>query len=214
MQRKQHTVRTGEYLSVLLEQAGLYRNRWERRAQRLSPGGQINHDAVARVLADYLVREGGGSGTDYRGLNDTVRRALRGDVLSAATLKLFVDAFAMEEADASRLYALLNGYPNPRVVSGSFQLPDGLTPSTDMSERRTILLSESHVLGADGLPASHETQHVVEAVRDNVTAHPIRFDTSDLKLEMIWGGVASELRQYSDGLYGVDVTLTSPLRKG
>lgn len=214
MRRQRHAERTGEYLSVLLEQAGLYRNRWERRAQRLSPGGQINTDAVARVLADHLVRQGDGSGTDYRGLNDTVRRALRGDVLSAGTLKLFVDAFGMDEPDAARLYALFNGYPSSRVVSGSWRLPEGVAGKLDPAERRTIQLIESHLLGADGRPSTHETHHVVEATRDGVTNIPIRFDTPDLELEMIWGGVASEMYKFPDGLYGVDVTLTSPLSKG
>lgn len=214
MGQNDHVVRTGRYLALLLGQPGSYRSRWERRAQRLGRDERINYDAVGRVLADHLTVHGTGGGADHRGLNDTVRRALTGELLSARTLELFTEAFEMQESDTARLYALFRGLPNPRVVSGEFELPPGLANVITPAAHRTIQLNESHVLGADGMPATHETVQVIEATVDGVTNFPCRFDTSEVAFELLWGGTASEVFELGGGLYGVDVELSKPLNVG
>jgi hypothetical protein len=214
MGQNDHVERTGRYLALLLRQSGSYRSRWERRAQRLGRGDRINYDAVGRVLADYLAVHGDGSGADHRGLNDTVRRALTGELLSARTLEIFTEAFEMQECDTARLYALFQGLPNPRVVSGDFELPRGLTNLVGRAAHRTLQLNESHVIGADGIPATHETLQVIEATADGVTNFPCRFDTKELTFELLWGGTASDVFELGGGLYGVDVELNRSLNVG
>lgn len=83
------------YLYELLVRPGKYRKLWELRVDR--PGSRpVNEAAVARVLAEYLWEVGERSDTDtelLRRLRDRVSRALAGSVLSAETLRWFVEAF-------------------------------------------------------------------------------------------------------------------------
>jgi len=84
-----------KYLRELLLRQGRYRPQWERHAERNRPG-RINHLAVAEVLAQHLwlaPRGAGDADVLPRQLKDTVGRALSGQMLSRATLALFIEAF-------------------------------------------------------------------------------------------------------------------------
>src|SRR3989442_620924 len=110
MNRVSGVEEAGQYLRELLERLGPYRCLWEQRAGRLR-GTQINQAAVGRVLSEYLWDSGLRSEDNVelpRELKDRVMRALEGAVLTPETLSWFIGAFSISEADASRLWALLN----------------------------------------------------------------------------------------------------------
>lgn len=83
------------------------RRRWQRHAQR--SGSQLpNQSGVAWVLALALWDRGDvaeSRRTLPRSLKDRVSRALSGQLVSASTLALFVDAFEMSEEQERGLYA-------------------------------------------------------------------------------------------------------------
>ena len=85
-----------KYLHELLLRQGRYRPQWERFAERVR-SGRINHLGVAEVLARHLwnaPRTSGDADVLPRQLKDTVGRALSGQLLSRATLALFIEAFS------------------------------------------------------------------------------------------------------------------------
>ncbi|WP_371483427.1 hypothetical protein [Kitasatospora sp. NBC_00315] len=100
----------GARLTALLAAPGRYRTRWLRHVARSTPG-RINQAAVTRVLAEWLWLNGEAAQSDLlpRALRDRVSRALGGRSLSAATLRLFVAAFAMTAADEAGLWELFDG---------------------------------------------------------------------------------------------------------
>ncbi len=102
----------GRHLAELLAGPGPYRARWLRHVTRATPG-RVNQAAVARVLAEWLWQHGEHPDSDLlpRALRDRVSRALGGRALSAATLRLFVAAFAMSAADEAELWDLLDTPP-------------------------------------------------------------------------------------------------------
>lgn len=200
--------KAAHYLRLLLERDGPYRQTWQQKATRLRATG-VNYDAVARVLARYRERHNP-DGVDPRAINDTVRRALNGTVLTAGTLTWFIDAFGMDEVDAHRLRALLNGSSRVHAVSGTFDLPIGPC----RPKHQTLLLHEFHTLGADGLPASHETLQLIEATDDAYSHYPFRSDTDQYAFDMVWGGQPSQSFILGNGLYGVDIQLPESLNKG
>ncbi len=202
------TDKAARYLRLLLERDGPYRRIWQQKAARLRATG-INYDAVARVLARYKEHHSP-EGVDPRAINDTVRRALNGTVLTAGTLTWFIDAFGMDEVDAHRLRALLNGTSRVQVVNGTFDLPTGL----GRAAHQTLLLHEFHTNGADGLPAGHETLQLIEATGHGYTHYPFRADTDEFIFDMIWGGQPGQTFSAGNGLYGVDIELPEPLSKG
>ena len=200
--------KAAHYLRLLLERDGPYRQTWQQRATRLRATG-VNYDAIARVLAYYKERHSP-EGVDPRAINDTVRRALNGAVLTAGTLTWFIDAFGMDEADAHRLRALLAGTSRVHAVSGTFDLPN----DSGRPRHQTLLLHEFHTLDADGLPGSHETLQLIEATDDGYTSYPFRCDTDQFAFDMIWGGQPGRPFKLNNGLYGVDIELPKALSKG
>lgn len=214
------------YLRMLLLRPGDYRNRWERRAPQSRPD-EIDVDAVARVLAEAAPRgaAGAGAGATAAGAGATAegdgdpatvaRRALDGTALDAATVRLFVDAFALDGRDAGRLYELLRGSDAVRVITGEARsLPEEIRQSGP-PRHRTLALHELHVLGPDGTPAEHQTIQVIQAEVDGLSAYPYRFDTDELAVEVIRGGrVGDRIYRVTDTLYAVDILLTRPLAAG
>src|SRR5690606_4691330 len=83
------------------------RRRWQRHAQR--SGAQVpNQAGVAWVLALTLWDRGDVAESRRalpRSLKDRVSRALSGQLVSASTLALFVEAFDMSEEQERGLYA-------------------------------------------------------------------------------------------------------------
>lgn len=83
------------------------RRRWLRHARR-SRSEPPNQAAVAWVLALTLWERGEVSESRHtlpRSLKDRVSRALSGQLVSASTLALFIEAFQMSAEQEARLYA-------------------------------------------------------------------------------------------------------------
>ncbi len=108
------------YLRELLLRPGRARRKWEQYSQR-SRMNQVNQLAVAEVLAQHLwlnPRKPGESDLLPRQLKDTVSRALSGKLLARGTLELFMDAFALPDAEREHLWRLWEGSPNVRMLAG------------------------------------------------------------------------------------------------
>ncbi|NHC46881.1 hypothetical protein [Motilibacter aurantiacus] len=71
---------------------------------------------------------------------------------------------------------------------------------------------EHHFLGADGIPAKHETSQVIRSMTDGLESYLYRFDTNALTVEVERGGRAGQVRRVGDGIWAVDIVLTKPLR--
>jgi len=181
------------YLRQLLSQGGPYRRAWQRHAFRWRGGvpGEINQAAVAKVLARHVWEAG--EADDHhalpRGMKDRVARALRGDVLSPRTLRLFIDAFGMTDSEAGRLWLLL-GAP-------VFDAPY-LTVTYPETGYRTMLLHEFCVVGPEGAPREQRTIQVIKAVEPGVDHFTVHVDPGVSAIEVIRGGRAGPL-SISDG---------------
>jgi hypothetical protein len=210
------------YLRELLLRPGRYRRRWEQYAER-SRAGQVNHLAVAEVLARYRWRHPrtqGDSDVLPRQLKDTVLRALSGRMLSRATLTLFIDAFGLTDAEADRLLRLAAGSSRISVLSG----PRAMHPDViaEMAEAlgppayQTVSLHDHVQVGADRLISRARTLKVIEATADGVDRIPFIYDTDAVTVEVGQGceGVSGDLRQLREDVFITDILLAKNLSLG
>lgn len=210
------------YLRELLLRPGRYRRRWEQYAER-SRAGQVNHLAVAEVLARYRwshPRTQGDTDMLARQLKDTVLRALSGKMLSRATLTLFVEAFSFSDAEADRLRRLAAGSSRISVLTGPRSLrPDllaGVAHVFGPARHQSVSLHDHVDIGRDGLVARARTLKVIEATADGVDSVPFIHDTDTLTLEVGQGcrGVSGYLREIAEGIYATDILLAKKLSLG
>ena len=210
------------YLSALLGQQGQYRRQWEQHVVR-ARSSDITQLAVAEVLAQYLwshPRVAGDEDVLPRQLKDTVGRALSGTLLSRPTLSLFVDAFGISDADASRLWRLWEGSGRISVLSG----PRAVRSTTEQDLRaalgprrhQTVSLHDHVQVGSDGRIARNRTLQVIEAITDGLDSIPYLYDTSALTLELGQGcgDVSGALYQISAGVYATTIPLARALSAG
>jgi len=210
------------YLRALLAQQGPYRRLWEQHVVR-ARSSEITQLAVAEVVARYLwshPRVAGDADVLPRQLKDTVARALSGTLLSRPTLSLFVDAFAISDADADRLWRLWEGSGRISVLSG----PRALKATTEQELRsalgprrhQTVSLHDHVYVGSDGRVARTRTLQVIEAITDGLDRIPYLYDTSALTLEVGQGcgDVPGELQQISEDVYATMIPLARELSAG
>jgi len=210
------------YLSALLGQQGPYRRLWEQHVVR-ARSSDITQLAVAEVLAQYLwshPRVAGDEDVLPRQLKDTVGRALSGALLSRPTLSLFVEAFGISDADASRLWRLWEGSGRISVLSG----PRAVRSTTEQDLRaalgprrhQTVSLHDHVQVGSDGRIARTRTLQVIEAITDGLDRIPYMYDTSALTLEVGQGcgDVSGELKQISEDVYATTIPLARELSAG
>jgi hypothetical protein len=198
----------GRYLRELLRREP-YRRRWLRYgAERERDVHQV---AVAKVLAAYLQQSG--SDVEPAQLTRRVSRALRGEVLSRDTLGLFIEAFAISPEDAGTLWSQWRGTELARVVTGD--LPALSSTETGQPPRfATIMLHEFHYLGPDGRPLRHRTLHSIRALRDGLASYRYGFDTSEVTVDRIGGGVPGPPYQRSPNIWAFDIDLARTLPSG
>ena len=210
------------YLRELLLRPGRYRRRWDQYAERSRPG-QVNHLAVAEVLARYRwshPRAPGDNDVLPRQLKDTVLRALSGKMLSRATLTLFIDAFGFTDAEADRLRRLAAGSSRISVLSGPRAMrPDlleGVAEVFGPARHQTVSLHDHIDVGQDGLIARARTLKVIEAIADGVDSVPFIHDTDTLTLEVGQGcrGVSGYPHELAEGIYATDILLAKKLSLG
>jgi hypothetical protein len=210
------------YLRELLLRPGRYRRRWEQYAERSRPG-QVNHLAVAEVLARYRwshPRTPGDTDVLPRQLKDTVLRALSGKMLSRATLTLFIEAFGFTDAEADRLRRLAAGSSRISVLAGPRAMrPDLLAGVAEVfgpARHQTVSLHDHIDVGQDGLVARARTLKVIEATAEGVDSVPFIHDTDTLTLEVGQGcrGVSGYPHELAEGLYATDILLAKKLSLG
>jgi hypothetical protein len=210
------------YLRELLLRPGRYRRRWEQYAERSRPG-QVNHLAVAEVLARYRwshPRAPGDTDVLPRQLKDTVLRALSGKMLSRATLTLFIEAFGFTDAEADRLRRLAAGSSRISVLAGPRAMrPDLLAGVAEVfgpARHQTVSLHDHIDVGQDGLVARARTLKVIEATAEGVDSVPFIHDTDTLTLEVGQGcrGVSGYPHELAEGLYATDILLAKKLSLG
>jgi hypothetical protein len=210
------------YLHALLAQQGPYRRLWERHVVR-ARSSEISQFAVAEVLARHLwnhPRVAGDEDVLPRQLKDSVARALSGRLLSRPTLALFIDAFRISDADASRLWRLWEGSGRISVLSG----PRAMGADTEGDLRtafgprrhQTVSLHDHVYVGSDGRIGRTRTLQVVEAITDGLDRIPYMYDTSALTLEVGQGcgDVIGDLEQISENVYATTIPLARELSVG
>jgi hypothetical protein len=186
---------------MLFVRPGELRQAWEKRAVQARPG-EVDAGAVAEVL--------NGDGGEPVPL-PVVQAAVDATALSAQTLERFIERFDLGPRHATRLRGLLHGSDAVRVITGSaLQELRAVGPA----RHETLAVHELHTLGADGLPAEHQTIQVIRSTVDSLEYFSYRFDTDQLVVEVVRGGHVGDMYRVSDTLFGVDIVLDRPLGKG
>jgi hypothetical protein len=211
-----------EYLHELLLRPGRQRRTWEQYAER-TRHGQVNQLAVAEVLARYLwqhPRRRGDGDLLPRQLKDMAARALSGRVLSRATLELFIDAFALPDAEQDQLWRLWEGSPRVRMLTGTRAVRPDMAEEVSAllgpPGHQTVSLHDHAFVGADGRIGGVRTIQVIEALRDGVDSIPYIYDTSALTLRVGHGcePPAAPGRRVRNGPYVLRIPLAKTLAEG
>jgi hypothetical protein len=210
------------YLRALLAQQGPYRRLWEQHVVR-ARSGELTQLAVAEVLARYLwshPRVAVDQDALPRQLKDTVGRALSGALLSRPTLSLFIDAFAISDADADRLWRLWEGSGRISVLSGPRAMhattKGELRSALGPRRHQTVSLHDHAYVGTDGRILRARTLQVIEAIVDGLDAIPYIYDTCALTLEVGQGcgDVSDDLQEISENVYATTIPLARELSAG
>src|SRR6201996_1465580 len=212
----------GQYLRELLLRPGRPRRIWEQYAERTRQG-QVNQLAVAEVLARHLwqhPRRHGDGDVLPRQLKDTTSRALSGRLLSRATLELFMDAFALPDAEQDQLWRLWEGSPRVRMLTGTRAVrPDTAERVAALlgpPRHQTVSLHDHAFVRADGRVGGVRTIQVIEALCDGLNSIPYIYDTSALTLRVGHGCEApvGPGSQVKDGPYVLRIPLARTLSAG
>jgi hypothetical protein len=210
------------YLRELLLRPGRPRRTWEQYAER-TRHGQVNQLAVAEVLARHRwrhPRRPGDGDLLPRQLKDTAARALSGRLLSRTTLELFMDAFALPDAERDQLWRLWEGSPLVRMLTGTRAI------RPDTAERvaavlgppghQTVSLHDHASVRADGRVGWVRTIQVIEALRDGLDSIPYIYDTTALTLRVGHGceAPAGPGSQVENGPYVLRIPLARTLLAG
>ncbi len=189
-----------------------YACRWQARIGRRQAHA-LHQSGICQVIADYLWANDLHPADDDalpRKLKDRVYRALAGSSLSLATLRWFIEAFDMTSEDAARLLRIAGSVDAGDAVIGRAVVRPGVLPPR---LHRTLSLQDCHVIGPDGLPASHRTVQTISA-EEPLDRYPCVFDTDAACIRVVRGGHCGEPYALGAGLYAVDVLLDEPLRCG
>jgi len=211
-----------EYLRELLMRPGRPRRTWEQYAERTRQG-QVNQLAVAEVLARHLwqhPRRYKDGDLLPRQLKDTAARALSGRLLSRATLELFINAFALPDAEQDQLWRLWEGSPRVRMLTGTRAIrpdtADKVAALLGPPGHQTVSLHDHVSVRADGRVGGVRTIQVIEALRDGLDSIPYIYDTSALTLRVGHGceAPAGPGSQVKDGPYVLRIPLARTLSEG
>ena len=174
----------------------------------------LHQSGICQVLAEYLWGNGLHPVDDEglpRKLKDRVYRALTGGSLSLATLRWFIEAFEMSPAHTAELLRLAgSAEAGGTLIGGRDVVAPGVLPPR---RHGTMSLQDVHQVGPDGLPASHRTVQVIRA-EDELDRYPCVFDTDAAGFRVVRGGSCGEPYALGEGLFGIDIVLTEPLRRG
>ena len=189
-----------------------YASRWQAHIGRRQAHA-LHQSGICQVVANYLWANDLHPVDDEalpRKLKDRVYRALAGSSLSLATLRWFIEAFEMSPEDAATLLRLAGSADAGDAVIGRAVVRPGVLPPR---RHRTLSLRDCHLIGPDGLPASHRTAQTIHA-EDDLDRYPCVFDTDAACIRVVRGGRCGEPYALGEGLYAVDIMLSEPLRAG
>lgn len=203
-------------LQALLLQREGYLDRWQRLRNRASGTGTLSQAAVARVIAHHLWESGERPDTDVslpRDLKDRVHRALQGEVISAETLKWFIDAFRMTPDDASRLRsALYADQPQSGIaVADTLRSPQQLPIP---QHHRTLAVFERRIIGPERQAVAHRTTRAITACTDTVYSYPCRRFSTASEIIMLRGGRITARHNPPGSTPILEITLSTPLQPG
>ena len=218
VQSARGTTLAGNLLEAMLSRPGAYRTTWTRRARQVRPG-TVNRAAVARVIAEYLWMTEEAEASSYVGareLKDRVGRALAGEVLSARTLDWFVQAFAMDEADASRLWSLLTDDTEGQIaLYGGLATPGEIARRLPPRRHLTVALHDLCRVDDHGYLQSQRTiQVILGAAPGGVEAVQFRSGSEVEAFRVVRGGKTRGAEKIGTDLNIIDIELPEPLEAG
>lgn len=208
--RQQAVAITSRRLRELLSTHPRYRQRWQKRAKR--SGGDLHQAAIAEVIVLYLWERGElAESVPPRSFKDKVSRALNGSVFSPETLQWFMEAFEMDEIHREELRESLFGRREP-ILGVAYTLRNR-RPMIKPQRHRTISLVERYAIGPARSLMWRRTFQAIRAVEDGVDAYFFNHEPWASHIDVLHGGVLGERYFYGNGLTGVEILLSNPLRK-
>ncbi|WP_432253096.1 hypothetical protein [Streptomyces sp. HNM1019] len=208
--RDQGTFATSRRLREILAADPKYRRRWKPHAKRARE--DLHQAAIAEVITHYLWDCGElAENVSSRSLKDRVSRALNGSVVTAETLRWFIEAFEMEDGHREDLWGTLFGENDPRF--GVAHTLRNRRPMIKPQRHRTTNLIERYSVGPNRSLIWRKTFHAIRAIEDGVDAYFFNHEPWVSRIEVLHGGVLGERYVYGNGLTGVDILLSKPLKK-
>ncbi len=207
---------TARLLRALLQEREDYLEGWQSFRYRASGTGALSQAAVAHVIADHLWETGERPDTEIslpRALKDRVHRALQGEVISAETLKWFIDAFRMTPDDASRLRdALYADQPRSGIPVANTLRPPQELPIPQ--RHRTLAVFEHRIIGPERHAIAHRTTRAITACTDTVYSYPCRRFSTASEITMLRGGRITARHDLPGSTPILEITLSTPLLAG
>lgn len=162
-----------------------YRDMWGQFVQRRRGNG-VNIRAVATFMA-YELSDAAGHEMTPEQFKDSVRRSIKGEILTDRTVMRFISAFGFTDHEAEELWRAVvhHRYLNRSIASHLSEEQRRLDPSRDY-----VILSETLTLSInkDGLVRQFDVEEVVMAEQDDVHYFRPLFEGSGLDIEVLEGG--------------------------
>ncbi|MET4922132.1 hypothetical protein P3L51_07155 [Streptomyces sp. PSRA5] len=208
--RKQGAFITSRRLREILTAHPRYRQRWRERVKRARE--DLHQAAIAEVIALYLWDCGElAENITPRSLKDRVSRALNGSIVSAETLRWFIEAFEMDDNHREDLWSTPFGENSPDL--GVAHTLRNRRTMAKPQRHRTINLVERYSVGLNRSLIWRKTFHAIRAIEDDVDAYFFNHDPRASQIEVLHGGTLGARYLYGNGLTGVDILLSTPLAK-
>ncbi|MFH9427147.1 hypothetical protein ACH4JZ_02550 [Streptomyces sp. NPDC017615] len=205
------TLTTSRRLREILAAHPEYRRRWQAEAKRTQE--DLHQAAVAKVITHYLWDCGELSeDVPSRSLKDRVSRALNGSVMSAETLRWFIEAFEMDENHREDLWGTTCFVENDPGRGIAYTLRSR-RPMVKPQRHRTISLFERYSVGPTRSLTGRRTYHTIRAMEDGVDAYFFNHEPWASGVEVLQGGALGERCTYGNGLTGIDIVLSESLRR-
>lgn len=212
MEHSANVAAVGALLRQLLSSDPRYRVLWRKRVARARTG--LSQAAVAKVLEEYLWDSGERSEDAMqlaRQIKDRVARALNGEVLSAETLRWFIEAFCIDEPDEARLWGTF--IADESEVIGISHTLRGRREMVRRQCHRTTSLIERYSVDRCGSLAYRRTHHTIQAIEDGVDIYIFNHEPQASAIEVVHGGRLGERYEYGGGLTSVEIILDRSLNK-
>ncbi|MDO4916939.1 MAG: hypothetical protein Q3974_04910 [Rothia sp. (in: high G+C Gram-positive bacteria)] len=150
-------------------------------------GSGINIRAVASFMA-YELSDAAGHEMTPEQFKDSVRRSLKGEILTDRTVRRFISAFGFTDREAEELWQAVvhHRYLNHSIASHLSQGQRRFDPSRDyviLSETFTLLINK------DGLCRQFDVEEIVMAEQDDVRYFKPLFEGSGFDIEVLEGGI-------------------------